>query len=429
MNKRKQEKGITLVALVITIIILLILAGVTINLTLGENGLIKRAKESANAHKQGEENDIAFMNNAIEYMEQYFNQNTEKELEIPPAENKLTQEEKEALKNNGIKELEKDEITNENLKDNENIKGVMTGEVPIPTGGEYKEGTKETGVVVAMEESEFVWVPVQNIDEMAVLQEGSTQNYQGVLYNFEGTTATKKDVVTIGGTNGFREPDIVTAYDTATNLNIINNILETTYANHTETAVNRFKEDLQKDFNKMVASVKKYKGFYVGRYETSVDFETKKAYSKVGVLPATASKDSANTWYGLYAYQKKMAEANSYTSVESSMIWGSNYDAILRWALIGEDAQKVTSTGNAAHNLSTLYETGKETITNKKDKINNIYDLEGNGIELVAETHSTEHRSVRGGYYGYNYSPSYRGWSIPTDTREIDSSRIILYIK
>lgn len=40
----KKEKGITLVALVVTIVVLLILAGVSINLVLGENGLITQAK-------------------------------------------------------------------------------------------------------------------------------------------------------------------------------------------------------------------------------------------------------------------------------------------------------------------------------------------------------------------------------------------------
>ena len=42
----KGQKGITLVALVITIIVLLILAGITISLTLGQDGIIKRAEEA-----------------------------------------------------------------------------------------------------------------------------------------------------------------------------------------------------------------------------------------------------------------------------------------------------------------------------------------------------------------------------------------------
>ena len=45
MRKIKTHKaGITLIALVLTIIVLLILAGITINLTIGEGGIIKRAE-------------------------------------------------------------------------------------------------------------------------------------------------------------------------------------------------------------------------------------------------------------------------------------------------------------------------------------------------------------------------------------------------
>ena len=44
--RNKKQSGITLVALVVTIVVLLILAGVSINLVLGENGLITQAKEA-----------------------------------------------------------------------------------------------------------------------------------------------------------------------------------------------------------------------------------------------------------------------------------------------------------------------------------------------------------------------------------------------
>ena len=48
----KKEKGITLVALVVTIIVLLILAGVAISLTIGQNGIFTRAQ---NATKKWDE--------------------------------------------------------------------------------------------------------------------------------------------------------------------------------------------------------------------------------------------------------------------------------------------------------------------------------------------------------------------------------------
>ena len=64
-----KEAGITLVALVVTIIVLLILAGVTINLALSNNGIIQRAKDASEAHKQGVQNEtesMAYMEEAID---------------------------------------------------------------------------------------------------------------------------------------------------------------------------------------------------------------------------------------------------------------------------------------------------------------------------------------------------------------------------
>ena len=50
----RKNKGVTLIALVITIIVLLILAGITINLTLGENGLLGRTNETVEEHNKQE---------------------------------------------------------------------------------------------------------------------------------------------------------------------------------------------------------------------------------------------------------------------------------------------------------------------------------------------------------------------------------------
>ncbi len=49
----KNEKGITLIALVVTIVVLLILAGVTISLLLDENGIITKSKDARNANRAG----------------------------------------------------------------------------------------------------------------------------------------------------------------------------------------------------------------------------------------------------------------------------------------------------------------------------------------------------------------------------------------
>lgn len=58
----KGQKGITLVALVITIIVLLILAGVTITLTLGENGIFKTAEKAGENYTQAQRDELEGLN-------------------------------------------------------------------------------------------------------------------------------------------------------------------------------------------------------------------------------------------------------------------------------------------------------------------------------------------------------------------------------
>ena len=58
LKKYKSEKAITLIALVITIIVLIILAGVSINLVLGDNGIITKTKEAKNTHTKEQEKEV-----------------------------------------------------------------------------------------------------------------------------------------------------------------------------------------------------------------------------------------------------------------------------------------------------------------------------------------------------------------------------------
>ena len=62
MMKNDKEKGITLVALVVTIIVLLILAGVSISMIVGENGLLAKAKEAADKHNKATKDEDEMLN-------------------------------------------------------------------------------------------------------------------------------------------------------------------------------------------------------------------------------------------------------------------------------------------------------------------------------------------------------------------------------
>ena len=54
MNKLKNKKGITLITLIVTVVVLIILAGVSINAVIGDDGIIKKTQNSANLTKEAE---------------------------------------------------------------------------------------------------------------------------------------------------------------------------------------------------------------------------------------------------------------------------------------------------------------------------------------------------------------------------------------
>ena len=78
MKKKKLKKGnegITLVALVVTIVVLLILAGISLNLVLGQNGIISRAQDARNQTAEGKTNTEKAINALTDEMEAYVKEN------------------------------------------------------------------------------------------------------------------------------------------------------------------------------------------------------------------------------------------------------------------------------------------------------------------------------------------------------------------
>ena len=65
----KSNRAITLIALIITIIILLILAGVSLSMVLGENGLINKAQSSVNKYQESYVNEQNLLNKVEEYFD------------------------------------------------------------------------------------------------------------------------------------------------------------------------------------------------------------------------------------------------------------------------------------------------------------------------------------------------------------------------
>ena len=90
-----KTSGITLIALVVTIVVLLILAGITISLVFSENGIIAKAKEAAEKTNQAAINEQAHMNELAEYLENALNEiggNTPPEEPTLPSDGSYSEE-------------------------------------------------------------------------------------------------------------------------------------------------------------------------------------------------------------------------------------------------------------------------------------------------------------------------------------------------
>lgn len=75
-TKIKQEKGITLIALVVTIVVLLILAGVSLNAIFSDSGIIKKAQEAQNKMDEAQQKDLSSINELNTWLDNQVNETT-----------------------------------------------------------------------------------------------------------------------------------------------------------------------------------------------------------------------------------------------------------------------------------------------------------------------------------------------------------------
>ena len=85
---KKETNGITLIALVVTIVVLLILAGVSINMVLGQNGIVTKSKDARDKTEQAKQNDLASMDQVVKDMDDILNDNGTSGGDDTPTETK-----------------------------------------------------------------------------------------------------------------------------------------------------------------------------------------------------------------------------------------------------------------------------------------------------------------------------------------------------
>lgn len=292
-----------------------------------------------------------------------------------------------------IKYKDLETVANSDIKtavDTGKIKTVLKeGEyiAPIPTGFEVStvsgENTISGGLVIKEGANEYVFIPCT--------EENYTEDSFGPLINYDSQ-----------------------------------NQLDSCYGDNYYNYANDF--NYAQDKTDIETSINKYKGFYVGRYETTINNGTIGSQKGATVLTACTKlpNDKYYRWYGLYKAQKDLYGNNS--NVFSSMITSKEWNTIMTFTGYG-NTERGAYTYTTKPDLSgSAYKGTADTY----DLTKNIYDLAGNVFEWTLTASDTGNRIERGGAWVIDldiYSASHTYSSFPIENSSMTGSRLALYIR
>ena len=380
-QNQKFNQGITLVALVVTIVVLLILSSVSLNLVLGDNGIIVKAKEAA--------------------------------------ETTAAAQEKEAMERNLLEKELENSLSTPAVEPTDGVK--------IPTGFYYVGGTKASGIVISDNKNDknkyrnqkvvgtdllgnqYVWIPCTTDSSSSDLQYARTE--WGVEVDGDDNSRAIKDELTL--------TDASVTYSDADTANGIN-------ADVSKEIVAQIKAEK--------ASVAQYGGYYIGRYEVGRNSDT-------AVVKYNQTPYASITWSTAYGLAKKIitnSEVNSYLC--SSYAWDTAVNFIQNNSTAKNYATSIEGfNGNwnpqavkdPSGNVIKPAGTSQQLNTGLTTQFCNIFDMGGNEAEFTTELNpgTSETVVLRGGSYYDGFPAGYR-WDINSGDAYISFGfRATLFLK
>ena len=427
----KNKNGITLIALVITIIVLLILAGVSISLTLGNNGVLSQATNAVTVSGKAKEKEKLQMEVASSYgtdlklavqtLKDNINSHIEDIASITGSKFPLT-----VRYNSGnVYKIKEDGSVEEKIP----LPSISAGQKAENSNAEYTDanghvaiipkgftvsnvdGEKsiETGLVIRDDDNnEFVWIPVGIARKSDTTKTIDLGRY---IFDSDGNITA----------SAFNPGDQLKTSPTSTAY----------YYEETPREVTGAQNAVAKNINEFVSKTEEAGGFWIGRYEAR-----KKSVSGGYVC-------SENKSYQVYEHLYQSDAANkAKTMYDENDYFESDLVNSFAW----DTATLFLQEYDNRINKDKIYSRQNSLVTSQNsygtttDKICNVYDMASNLNEYSTESSSsTTDRGpcfMRGGFYmqGNGYIASYTSLRLQEYTNLLGYDgrygfRPILYLK
>ena len=360
INKNK-DRGITLVALVITIIILLILATISIQ-SLTNTGLFQKAQEAKEKTQNAEENQAKTLNEYEDELNKYISGTVE--------------ERKDPIK----------EVANKVLSttDNTELQDAYGNKIVVPAGFKIVSDsttsnatTVDKGIVIedattgATAGSQFVWIPVGKIYTDVAKTDANAKTIELGRYSFDYSTGLESAY-----SGSYVEED----------------------ANDESTLTNTENKAIAKNITNFKNSVTSNGGYYIGRYEARTTTERSSEDDTLTQITEKGTNPVYNYVTQIQAAEQaqNMYNSSKFTSdLMNSYAWDT---ATLFLQTCGEEKYSIkTSVNNSLASKGT----NSSDYTGTRDTVCNVYDMASNVYEWTTETSDSSHGPcvTRGGDY------------------------------
>ena len=407
----------------VTIVVLLILAGVSINALFGNNGIIEKAKEAQNKMDKATENDQKEINELTNWLDNQVNGTTgggtTGEDDNPSTTPKISR----LIGTVVDKNTKAEDAYGNKITIPKGFKvvahGTVAGSATYTYSGDNIPAVQD-GIVIenGTDGNQFVWVPVGTIKN----KNNTTNTITLGRYEFDSNTGALKSntpVQVASVENCTQEVTINTNYKELSVFRAGNSATDSTAQNATARNLEEF-----------ISTTLANGGYYIARFEASGT--TSKITSKYNqtVLTNIKQLNAAKAAREMYGEVKENNELVYASDLVNSYAWDTAIVFIQTYSV---------KTDYASHNESET--TGKFTATGKNnDKYCNIWDMSGNAFEWTTEYSTNSVGSsfypcvFRGGYCNTDggeakYCTSDRSDYLTTDSDSTSGLRPLLYVK